>query len=85
MDRVFEGLIGIDVVVWTRCSGGGREEGLLLKLKKSEYVKREAKLLGFIVSEKGIKLDPKKKAEFVWNEEQEQEFQSIKRSVAEYC
>ncbi|EZG42694.1 putative polyprotein [Gregarina niphandrodes] len=39
------------------------EEGLFLKLKKGEYVKQEAKLLGFI--EEGIKPDPKKVADLM--------------------
>ncbi|EZG42642.1 putative polyprotein [Gregarina niphandrodes] len=119
LDTLFERL---DEVLGRCC-----EEGLFLKLKKGEYVKREAKLLGFIVSEEGIKPDPKKvadlmrvegnvrelrsflgsvtylkrhipqfasrvanmtdllkkKTEFVWSEAREEEFQSVKKSVAE--
>ena len=37
-----------------------REEKLLINLKKCSFVKRELVYLGFIVSAKGLKMDPEK-------------------------
>ena len=37
-----------------------REEKLLISLKKSSFVKKELVYLGFVVSTKGLKMDPKK-------------------------
>ncbi|EZG68053.1 RNA-directed DNA polymerase, partial [Gregarina niphandrodes] len=65
LDTLFERL---DQVLGRCCEDLGEGllgEGLFLKLKKGEYVKQEAKLLEFIVSEEGIEPDPKKVADLM--------------------